>query len=168
RVRRAKIVATLGPATDGHEAELVRAGLDVARLNFSHGTSAEHARRCTEVRDTARALGRCVAIMQDLQGPKIRVGTLVGGGPVQLEDGQQLVISTHEIVGTAERVGCTYEHLAQDVRPGDRILLDDGRIRLAVLQSSNGEVTTRVEEGGPLGEHKGINLPGVAVSAPAI
>ena len=106
--------------------------------------------------------------MQDLQGPKIRIGVLVGGGPIQLEDGQQLVISTHEVVGTAERVGCTYQHLAQDVRPGDRILLDDGRIRLAVLHSSDGEVTTRVEEGGPLGEHKGINLPGVAVSAPAV
>src|SRR5579864_5547938 len=168
RVRRAKIVATLGPATDGHEAELVEAGLDVARLNFSHGKSAEHARRCTAVREAARTRGRSVAVMQDLQGPKIRVGALVGGGPVQLEEGQQLVISTHDVVGTAERVGCTYQHLAQDVRPGDRILLDDGRIRLSVLQSSDGEVTTRVEEGGPLGEHKGINLPGVAVSAPAV
>ncbi len=161
-------MATLGPATDGHETELVQAGLDVARLNFSHGTPEEHARRCAAVREAARALGRSVAIMQDLQGPKIRVGALVGGGPVQLEEGQQLIISTHEVVGTAERVGCTYQRLAQDVRPGDRILLDDGRIRLAVLEATDGEVTTRVEEGGPLGEHKGINLPGVAVSAPAV
>src|SRR6185437_7607652 len=82
--------------------------------------------------------------------------------------GQQLVITTHEIVGTAERIGCTYGHLAQDVQPGDRVLLDDGRIRLTVLGSTDGEVQTRVEEGGPLGEHKGINLPGVAVSSPAI
>jgi pyruvate kinase len=168
RARRAKIVATLGPATDGLELELVRAGLDVARLNFSHGTAAEHARRCTAVRAAARQAGRWVAVMQDLQGPKIRVGSLVNGGPVQLVVGDRLVISTHEMVGTAERIGCTYQHLAKDVKSGDRILLDDGRIRLSVLGTSDGEVTTRVEEGGLLGEHKGINLPGVAVSSPAI
>src|SRR5438270_10847643 len=168
RIRRAKIVATLGPSTDGLELELVKAGLDVARLNFSHGTQADHARRCNSIRDAARTMDRSVAVMQDLQGPKIRVGSLVGGGPVQLKQGQELVISTHSQTGTAERIGCTYEHLAQDVRPGDRILLDDGRIRLTVRGSSDGEVTARVEEGGPLGEHKGINLPGVAVSAPAV
>src|SRR5438445_2464682 len=168
KVRRAKIVATLGPATDGLELELVRAGLDVARLNFSHGTQADHARRCQAVRDASRVVGRSVAVMQDLQGPKIRVGSLVGGGPVQLEAGQQVVISTHDVVGSAQRLGCTYSRLAQDVRPGDRILLDDGRIRLSVLSTSDGDVTARVEEGGPLGEHKGINLPGVAVSSPAI
>ncbi len=168
RLRRAKIVATLGPATDGLEVDLVRAGLDVARLNFSHGTAAEHARRCTAIRSAAAAVGRQIAVMQDLQGPKIRVGSLVGGGPVQLVAGQDLCITTRDIVGTAERIGCTYSHLAQDVQPGDRVLLDDGRIRLTVLEASDGEVQTRVEEGGPLGEHKGINLPGVAVSSPAI
>jgi pyruvate kinase len=168
RVRRAKIVATLGPATDGLELELVRAGLDVARLNFSHGIAADHARRCTAIRDAARATGRSVAVMQDLQGPKIRVGALENGGPIQLETGRELVISTTDLVGTAERIGCTYRHLASDVRAGDRILLDDGRIRLTVVGATDGEVTARVEEGGPLGEHKGINLPGVAVSAPAI
>jgi pyruvate kinase len=168
RIRRVKIVATLGPATDGRELELVRAGLDVARLNFSHGTQAEHARRCSAIREAAREVGRPVAVMQDLQGPKIRVGSLVGGGPVELREGDEIVISTHEMVGTAQRVGCTYAQLAQDVRSGDRILLDDGRIRLTVLDSSDGEVRARVEEGGPLGEHKGINLPGVAVSSPAV
>ncbi len=168
RVRRAKIVATLGPATDGLEVDLVRAGLDVARLNFSHGMPADHARRCNAVRQAAASLGREIAVMQDLQGPKIRVGHLVGGGPVQLVAGQDLSITTHDIVGTAERIGCTYSHLAEDVQPGDRVLLDDGRIRLTVVGSTAGEVTTRVEEGGPLGEHKGINLPGVAVSSPAI
>jgi pyruvate kinase len=168
RARRAKIVATLGPATDGLELELVRAGLDVARLNFSHGTAAEHARRCTAVREAARQAGRWVAVMQDLQGPKIRVGSLVNGGPVHLEHGDELVITTHEMVGTAQRICCTYQHLAQDVKSGDRILLDDGRIRLSVLGTTDGEVTTRVEEGGLLGEHKGINLPGVAVSSPAV
>jgi pyruvate kinase len=167
-IRRVKIVATLGPATDGHELELVQAGLDVARLNFSHGTQAEHARRCVAVREAAHSVGRWVAVMQDLQGPKIRVGALVGGGPVMLAEGQHLVISTRELVGTAERVSCTYQHLAVDVRPGDRLLMDDGRIRLTVLGSDDGEVRARVEDGGPLGEHKGINLPGVAVSSPAL
>ena len=168
QVRRAKLVATLGPATDGLELELVRAGLDVARLNFSHGKTDEHARRCAAVREAARVTGRPVAVMQDLQGPKIRVGALERGGPVQLVAGKEVVISTHDTVGTAERIGCTYQHLAHDVHAGDRILLDDGRIRLKVLSTNDGEVTARVEEGGPLGEHKGINLPGVAVSSPAI
>ncbi|HEY3064033.1 MAG TPA: pyruvate kinase [Chloroflexota bacterium] len=168
RVRRAKIVATLGPATDGLESDLVRCGLDVARLNFSHGAPADHARRCNAVRAAAANVGRAVAVMQDLQGPKIRVGSLVGGGPVYLEPGQDLSILARDVVGTAERIGCTYAGLVGDVRPGDRVLLDDGRIRLTVLDTQNGEVRTRVEEGGPLGEHKGINLPGVAVSAPAI
>jgi pyruvate kinase len=169
RARRAKIVATLGPATDGLERALVLAGLDVARLNFSHGTPEEHARRCLAVREAARAAGRSVAIMQDLQGPKIRVGRLVGGGPVQLEEGRELVICTEPgFVGTADRVGCTYAELARDVRPGDRLLLDDGRIRLTALATSDTEVRARVDDGGPLGEHKGINLPGVSVSAPAV
>jgi pyruvate kinase len=167
-VRRAKIVATLGPATDGLELDLVRAGLDVARLNFSHGTAADHARRCGAVREAARVVGRTVAVMQDLQGPKIRVGSLVGGGPVELQAGHELVITTQDVLGTSERICCTYQHLAQDVRPGDRVLLDDGRIRLSVLSTEDGQVRARVEEGGPLGEHKGINLPGVAVSSPAI
>src|SRR2546423_1670758 len=112
RVRRAKIVATLGPATDGLEVDLVRAGLDVARLNFSHGTPPEHARRCSAIRAAAAQVGRQVAVMQDLQGPKIRVGSLVGGGPVQLVSGQELAITTHEVVGTAERICCTYPRLA--------------------------------------------------------
>jgi pyruvate kinase len=167
-VRRAKLVATLGPATDGLELDLVRAGLDVARLNFSHGTSSEHARRCEAVREAARACGRPVAVMQDLQGPKIRVGSLTSGGPVQLQVGRELVITCDDVVGTADRIGCTYPNLADDVQPGNRILLDDGRIRLMVLAAHDGEVHARVEEGGPLGEHKGINLPGVAVSSPAI
>src|SRR5579859_1214867 len=147
---------------------MVRAGLDVARLNFSHGKADEHARRCTAIREAASATGRPVAVMQDLQGPKIRVGTLERGGPVQLLAGNQLVITTHDVVGTAQRIGCTYQHLAHDVQAGDRILLDDGRIRLTVLSTSDGEVTAHIEEGGPLGEHKGINLPGVAVSSPAL
>ncbi len=167
-VRRAKLVATLGPATDGLELDLVRAGLDVARLNFSHGVAADHKRRCAAIRAAAQATGRSVAVMQDLQGPKIRVGTFERGKPVQLEAGKEVVITTHDGVGTADRICCTYQHLAHDVQAGDRILMDDGRIRLKVLSTHAGDVTARVEEGGPLGEHKGINLPGVAVSSPAI
>src|SRR5919202_6105527 len=101
-VRRAKIVVTLGPATDGREAELVAAGLDVARLNFSHGTPDEHARRAESIRAAARQANRIVAVMQDLQGPKIRVGRLAGGGPVQLQEGQSLTITTADVVGTAQ------------------------------------------------------------------
>jgi len=168
RARRAKIVATLGPSTDGLEPDLVRAGLDVARLNFSHGTHADHARRCAAIRAAAAEAGREVAVMQDLQGPKIRVGSLVDGGPVRLEAGRDLIITTRNEVGNAERISCTYPHLAEDLQPGDRVLLDDGRIRLSVLKAEDSEVRTRVEEGGPLGEHKGMNLPGVAVSSPAI
>ena len=167
-VRRAKIVATLGPATDGLELELVRAGLDVARLNFSHGTAAEHARRCAAVREAAAHIGRPVAVMQDLQGPKIRVGTLERAGRCSLTRARSWSSRPTTSWAPPSGSGCTYQHLAHDVQPGDRILLDDGRIRLKVLAASDGEVTARVEEGGPLGEHKGINLPGVAVSSPAI
>jgi pyruvate kinase len=166
--RRTKIVATLGPATDGLERELVEAGIDVARLNFSHGTPEEHARRCAAIRAAAFELGRCVAVMQDLQGPKIRVGRLSGGGPVLLAQGQTLTITTRDIFGDAQCVGCTYEGIAQDLRVGNTLLLDDGRLRLTVVAVAEGEVQTRVEVGGPLGEHKGINLPGVSVSAPAL
>ncbi len=166
--RRVKIVATLGPASDGLERDLVAAGLDVARLNFSHGTLEEHARRCSAIRDAAKAFNRSVAVMQDLQGPKIRIGGLAGGGPVVLEVGELLTIVPYDVEGTAERVSSTYAGLPTDVKPGDQIWLDDGRLRLRVLSTSDAGVVTRVEVGGPLGEHKGINLPGVAVSAPAL
>jgi len=166
--RRTKLVATLGPATDGLEHDLVAAGLDVARLNFSHGTAEEHGRRCAAVRAAAASSGRPVAILQDLQGPKLRVGRLAGGGPVQLVEGQTLRITTRTVLGTAELVSCTYADLSRDVRAGDQMLLDDGLLRLTVTGVEGDTVVTRVEEGGPLGEHKGINLPGVAISAPAL
>ncbi len=168
QARRAKIVATLGPATDGLEHELVAAGLDVARLNFSHGEPRDHARRCQAIREAATAEGRSVAVMQDLQGPRIRVGRLEGGGPVLLERGRTLRITSEDIVGTAERISSTYEALPRDVRPGDRVLMDDGRFRLTVTGVEGHDVLTRVEEGGPLGEHKGINLPGVAITSAAL
>jgi pyruvate kinase len=168
RPRRAKIVATLGPATDGLEFDLIQAGVDVVRLNFSHGTPDEHARRAAAIRSAAAQVGRAVAVMQDLQGPKIRVGRLVGGGPIQLIAGQTLDITSRDVVGTPTCVSCTYAGLPGDVKPGDRLLLDDGRIRLTALSCTADTVSTRIDEGGPLGEHKGINLPGVAVSAPAL
>jgi pyruvate kinase len=168
--RRVKIVATLGPATDaaGRLEWLLLAGVDVVRLNFSHGTHEEHAERIRRVRAAAERLGQPVAIMQDLQGPKIRTGALAGGRAVELRPGAELRITIRPVEGTAECVSTTYEELPRDCRPGDTILLNDGRMRLSVLASSADEVRTQVVDGGLLGEHKGINLPGVAVSAPAL
>ncbi|MFN8526528.1 MAG: pyruvate kinase [Chloroflexota bacterium] len=168
--RRVKIVATLGPATDGEgrlEA-LLAAGVDVARLNFSHGTREQHAERFRRIRVAARKLNRSIAIMQDLQGPKIRIGTLDGGQAVELARGAVLTITTRDTVGTAARVSTTYRELARDCRPGDTVLIDDGKIRLRVVESDGTEVRTEVMDGGLLKEHKGINLPGVAVSTPAL
>ena len=167
---RAKIVATLGPATDGEGVleALIERGVDVVRLNFSHGSQEQHAGRLARVRAVAEALGRPIAVMQDLQGPKIRTGKLVNGKPVELRRGAELRITTQEVVGTADRVSTTYQSLPRDCRPGDTILLDDGRLRLAVVDSEPETVVTRVTDGGLLGENKGINLPGVAVSEPAL
>jgi pyruvate kinase len=165
-----KIVATLGPATRTAEQieRLLRAGVNVVRLNFSHGTQQEHAESIRLVRSISERLGCWVGILQDLQGPKIRVGRLEGGGPVLLVEGAPLTITTRPVIGTAALVATTYGHLPRDVRPGDRILLDDGLLELRVRATSDEEVETEVVHGGPLGEHKGINLPGVAVSAPAL
>jgi pyruvate kinase len=168
-MRRTKIVATLGPATSTPEriAGLIRAGMNVARLNFSHGTHAEHAARIAMVRRVAAEAGRHVAILQDLQGPKIRTGPLENGQPVELVAGQRFVITTEPIVGNANRVSTTYRALPLDVRPRDRILLSDGLIELVVIGHTDTEVETEVVHGGRLREHQGINLPGVRVSAPA-
>jgi len=166
--RRAKIVATLGPATDGLERELVAAGLDAARLNFSHGTPEENGRRCFSIREAAKALNRTVAVIQDLQGPRIRVGKLTTGRPVPLTAGQLLTIVAHDVEGTAERISTTYEGLAANVKTGDPIWLDDGRLRLRVIGVSPDEVVTRVEVGGQLGQHKGMNLPGVTIAVPSL
>jgi pyruvate kinase len=169
-MRRTKIVCTIGPSSSSPEiiARLIAAGMDVARLNFSHGTHEEHAQRIRLLREAAHIAERPLGIVQDLQGPKIRTSNLQGGGPVQLRAGERFDITTREIVGTAERVGTTYKALPQDVRSGDRILLSDGLIELRVIDSSADEVRTTVVFGGELREHQGINLPGVNVSAPAI
>lgn len=168
--RRTKIVATLGPASDDRRIlrDLVEAGANVMRINFSHGDRETHAARIAAVRRLARDAGRVVAIMQDLQGPRMRIGALAGGRPVELGEGARLVITTRQVVGTQERVSTTYGDLPRDVSRGDRVLLDDGRIELRVTAVSNEEIECVVVHGGLLQEHKGINLPGVAVSAPAL
>ena len=170
-MRRTKIVATIGPATSTPQMieRLLLAGMDVARLNFSHGTHGDHARSIAMLREAADRLGRPLAILQDLQGPKIRTGQLMNGKPVRLEPGALFTITTDErVVGTAERVSTTYDALPRDVRAGDRILLSDGLIELRVLETSDTEVRTEVVFGGDLREYQGINLPGVQVSAPAL
>lgn len=169
-MRRTKIIATLGPATNTPEriAQLIQAGMDVARMNFSHGTHADHADRIAMVRRTAAQAGRPVAVLQDLQGPKIRTGALADKQPVDLVDGQMFTITIQDIVGNAQRVSTTYDLLPQDVQAGDRILLSDGLIELRVRSTTDQEVTTEVVHGGRLREHQGINLPGVNVSAPAL
>lgn len=169
-MRRTKIVATIGPSSSTPEiiARLLDAGVDVARLNFSHGTHEEHAERIEMLRAATRAAERPLAILQDLQGPKIRTGQLVDDKPVQLVPGTRFTITTKEVIGTAERVSTTYTALPHDVQPGDRILLSDGLIELRVIESTDDEVHTEVVFGGALREQQGINLPGVQVSAPAL
>ncbi|HEY8292497.1 MAG TPA: pyruvate kinase, partial [Thermomicrobiales bacterium] len=168
--RATKIVATLGPATTDAAVltALIRAGVDVVRLNFSHGTHDEHAAAYATTRSIAKSLGRPIAVLQDLQGPKIRTGTLAAGSPVTLRDGATFRITSEAVEGTAERVSTTYQHLPDDVQSGDRILLDDGRMELRVTAIEGADVVTTVVHGGALGEHKGINLPGVKVSSPAL
>ena len=166
-MRRTKIVATLGPASATRETitRLIDAGMDVARMNFSHGTYEDHAERIAMVREAATAAGRAVAVLQDLQGPKIRTGLLAGGRPVQLVPGATFSITTEEVIGDAARVSTTYEALPRDIRPGDRILLSDGAISLRVIRASETEVTTEVVYGGALSERQGINLPGIDIVA---
>jgi pyruvate kinase len=165
-----KIICTLGPASDNPEAiaALMQAGMDVARLNFSHEDHASAAAVVRQLRAAAEEQGRHVALLGDLQGPKIRTGALAGGQPVRLQTGQELTITTEAVTGTAECVSTTYQGLPQDVKPGDRVLLDDGLLSLEVISAGEREVRTRVVTGGLLGEHKGINLPGVRISAPSL
>jgi pyruvate kinase len=168
--RRAKIVCTLGPSTDGIERvrALVDAGMDVARLNFSHGEHAEHGRRFREVRRAAEQAGRNVAVLADLQGPKIRLGRFADG-PVEWLTGERIRITVEDYPGDHDRVSTTYKQLAQDVRPGDRLLVDDGNVGLVAVSIENGtDVVCDVTEGGIVSNNKGLSLPGVSVSVPAM
>ncbi|MGQ0601382.1 MAG: pyruvate kinase [Anaerolineales bacterium] len=170
-MRYTKIVCTIGPACNTEEkiAQLIEAGMNVARMNFSHGTHADHAANLARIRRVANRLNRPIAILQDLQGPKIRTGWLKDHKPVELKDGAELVITTREVPGDVREVHTTYEGLPGDVKAGDRILLDDGLLELRVERVADGtDVHTRVIHGGPLKEHKGINLPGVLVNTPSM
>jgi pyruvate kinase len=168
-MRRAKIVCTLGPASSSAEriGELIDAGMNVARLNFSHGDHQDHLKLFQTVRSEAERRGRAVAILCDLQGPKIRVGRFKDG-QVPLKAGESFIITTQDVEGTAGRVSTTYAGLPQDVRIGDHLLLDDGLLTLAVTDIVDHEVHTVVITGGILKNNKGINLPNVEVSAPAL
>jgi pyruvate kinase len=166
-MRHTKIVATIGPASSSDEglAQLLAAGVDVCRLNFSHGSHQSHGDVITRLRAAARAAGRTVAIMQDLSGPKIRTGTIKGGQPLPLVAGEQLRILIGDFPGEPGVVSTSFAELAQVVRAGDQLLLDDGYIELRVESASPSEIVTRVVEGGPLGEHKGINAPGAMLAS---
>ncbi|ORT54462.1 pyruvate kinase [Streptomyces sp. CB03238] len=169
-MRRAKIVCTLGPATDTYDQikALVEAGMDVARFNLSHGTYADHEERYQHVRKASDETGRSVGILADLQGPKIRLGRF-REGPVLLERGDDFTITTEPgVQGDRHTCGTTYEGLATDVTPGERILVDDGRVTLHVTAVEGPHVHTTVLEGGMVSDNKGLNLPGVAVSVPAL
>ena len=165
-----KIIATIGPASSGETVlrDLVHAGADLLRLNFSHGTHETHEEVFRRVRAIEQETGRFLGVIADLQGPKIRTGLLEGGGPVMLESGRKLTITTEELAGDACRVSTTYKALPEDVQPGDRILMDDGLLELRVCEARDTEVICEVVVGGLLGQHKGINLPGVRVSSPAL
>ena len=167
---RTKIVCTLGPAS--HDAatidRLIAAGMSVARLNMSHGSHEGHAETLERVRRAAADRNAAVAILQDLQGPKIRTGQLVGGEPVQLVAGEPVAVTPHDEAGTAERFTIRYDHLLQDVGPGDRILLVDGLIELHVEERATDALRCRVVTGGRLAERQGVALPGVELAAPSL
>lgn len=167
---RTKIVATIGPASNDLEMleKLVTAGVNVARLNCSHGNYQTHSEAIRNIRSVSRRLNRPVAILLDLQGPKIRVGSLENGEPIHLKRNAPLAITVNPILGTLQMIATTYQNLPLDVQPGDTILLDDGLIRLQVESKTRDTVHCKVINGGLLKEKKGINLPGVKVSAPSL
>lgn len=168
--RHSKIVCTIGPASRSPRMidRLIRAGMDVARLNCSHGSHEDHAKSIAMLRTAAVHHEKPIAILADLQGPKIRTGPLAGGGPVLLRTGQRFEITTAKILGDSTRVNTTFTPLPREVHTGDRILLSDGLIELRVEKVRDGRVICEVVNGGALGEHKGINLPGVKLRVPAL
>ena len=168
-MRRAKIVATLGPATSSYEniRAIIDAGVDVARMNLSHGSYDVHEEVYKNVRKAADDSGRAVAVLVDLQGPKIRLGKFEGG-PYNLAVGDIFKITTEDVIGTKELSSTTFKGLPQDVAPGDFLLIDDGKVKVEVVETDGTVVTTRVIVAGPVSNNKGINLPGVAVNVPAL
>jgi pyruvate kinase len=168
--RRAKIICTIGPScnTEAGLRALMRLGMDVARLNFSHGTHEEHGRVIERLRRVAQQEKRTICILQDLQGPKIRTGELKGHVSIMLRTGSKVTITPRKVEGTASLLSTTFTGLADEVGPGVRILLSDGLIELRVTTVRGRDVVCKVVNGGLLGEHKGINLPGMALSVPAL
>src|SRR5580698_8535728 len=168
--RRAKIVCTLGPVTSSYNMieKLVHAGMDVARLNFSHGSHEDRVRMVASLRRASARYEKPIGVLADLQGPKIRTGKLVAGKAVRLRFGQRFTITTRNITGTEEGVSTTFRALPESVHKGDRILLSDGDIALRVLSTHGQDVITQVENPGDLGEHKGINLPGIKLNIPSM
>lgn len=167
--RRAKIVCTMGPAVEAPEkvAELIEAGMNMARLNLSHGDYSEHQTRLDRVREAAKKADKAVAVLVDLQGPKIRLARFKAG-PHDLARGDIFTITTDEVEGTKDRVGTTFKGLPGDCKPGDRILIDDGKVAVEVVEVKGNDVVTKVVQPGAVSNNKGINLPGVAVSVPAL
>ena len=167
--RRGKIVCTLGPATASEEAvrKLVESGMDVARLNFSHGDYADHESNYKRVRAASDITGHAVGILADLQGPKIRLGRFADG-PVVWANGETVRITVEDFEGNHDRVSTTYKRLAQDASPGDRVLVDDGNVGLVVEHIDGNDVVCSVTEGGKVSNNKGMSLPGMSVSAPAL
>lgn len=168
--RRTKIVCTLGPAVASKDAivGLVRDGMDVARLNFSHGDYPDHEQNYRWVREATDETGHAVGILADLQGPKIRLGRFEGDGKTYWETGETVRITVDEIEGTHDRVSTTYKQLAQDAKPGDRLLVDDGKVGLVCTEVDGNDVVCRVTEGGPVSNNKGVSLPGMDISVPAL
>lgn len=169
-VRQTHIVCTMGPACDSetHIEALIKAGMNIARLNFSHGTHAHHAQVVARIRTISQGMNYPVTIMQDLQGPKIRIGTFANGQGVELMPGAEFIITTRKVKGNAQQVSTSYGGLPENVHSGDRLLLDDGLIELVVTKVAGTDVHTCVVNGGLLKDHKGINLPGIEVNLPAL
>nr|WP_027338980.1 pyruvate kinase [Halonatronum saccharophilum] len=169
-MRRTKIVCTIGPASESEEmlANLMDAGMNVARLNFSHGDHQEHGTRIERIRRLSKEKGKPVAVLLDTKGPEIRTGMLENDEKVVLEDGQEFTLTTEEIQGNSTRTSVSYKDLPKDMNPGDTILIDDGLIGLEVKSINGSEVVCNVVNGGKLGSRKGVNLPGVSVNLPAI
>ncbi|KGF24939.1 pyruvate kinase [Corynebacterium tuscaniense] len=168
--RRTKIVCTLGPAVASKDAilGLVRDGMDVARLNFSHGDYPDHEQNYKWVREATDETGKAVGILADLQGPKIRLGRFEGDGTTYWGTGEEIRITVDDVVGTHDRVSTTYKQLAEDAQPGDRLLVDDGKVALVCTAVEGNDVVCKVVEGGPVSNNKGVSLPGMNISVPAL
>lgn len=170
-MRKTKIVCTIGPASESVEmlTKLMESGMNVARLNFSHGDFEEHGARIKNIREASKKLGKNVGILLDTKGPEIRTHTMENGG-IELETGKELIVSMDEVVGTTDKISVTYEGLVDDVEKGSTILLDDGLIGLEVLNvdAAKREIKTKVLNNGTLKNKKGVNVPGVSVNLPGI